>query len=82
MDHKYSTYSSMLLVFDHKITNYFVFFPIVSESDCYVTLWLPTSSPEKIRTKTIANCKDPVWNETFYFRIQTLVKVGYIIVNG
>ncbi|XP_066471465.1 cytosolic phospholipase A2 epsilon-like [Tiliqua scincoides] len=46
----------------------------LSESDCYVTLWLPTSSSEKVRTKTVANCKDPVWNETFYFRIQSQVK--------
>ncbi|XP_054825906.1 cytosolic phospholipase A2 epsilon-like [Eublepharis macularius] len=46
----------------------------LSETDCYVTLWLPTASSEKVRTKTVANCKDPVWNETFYFRIQSQVK--------
>ncbi|KAJ6667278.1 hypothetical protein lerEdw1_017256 [Lerista edwardsae] len=62
---------SLLII---KMANYLVFFPTVSESDCYVTLWLPTSSPEKVRTKTIANCKDPVWNEAFYFRIQSQVK--------
>ncbi|XP_070787398.1 cytosolic phospholipase A2 epsilon-like [Pituophis catenifer annectens] len=45
-----------------------------SESDCYVTLWLPTSSLEKYRTKTVTNCKDPIWNEIFYFRIQSQVK--------
>ncbi|XP_034623867.1 cytosolic phospholipase A2 epsilon-like [Trachemys scripta elegans] len=46
----------------------------LSQSDCYVSLWLPTASAEKVRTKTIKNCRDPVWNETFYFRIQSQVK--------
>ncbi|XP_044291834.1 cytosolic phospholipase A2 epsilon-like [Varanus komodoensis] len=46
----------------------------LSETDCYVTLWLPTASSEKVRTKTVRNCKDPVWNEMFYFRIQSQVK--------
>ncbi|CAM4687209.1 cytosolic phospholipase A2 epsilon-like [Lepidochelys kempii] len=46
----------------------------LSQSDCYVTLWLPTASAEKFWTKTINNCKDPVWNETFYYRIQSQVK--------
>uniref|UniRef100_A0A7M4G3A3 Phospholipase A2 n=1 Tax=Crocodylus porosus TaxID=8502 RepID=A0A7M4G3A3_CROPO len=52
----------------------FILFCIVSESDCYVTLWLPTASPEKIRTKTIKNCKNPVWNEAFCYRIDRRVK--------
>eukprot|EP00076_Gallus_gallus_P021537 XP_015142601.1 cytosolic phospholipase A2 epsilon [Gallus gallus] len=46
----------------------------LSQSDCYVSLWLPTASDEKFQTKTIKNCRDPVWNETFYFRIQRKVK--------
>ncbi|KAM6335849.1 cytosolic phospholipase A2 epsilon-like [Podargus strigoides] len=46
----------------------------LSESDCYVSLWLPTASDEKFHTKTIKNCRNPVWNETFYFRIQRQVK--------
>uniref|UniRef100_A0A8D0HBB1 Phospholipase A2 n=1 Tax=Sphenodon punctatus TaxID=8508 RepID=A0A8D0HBB1_SPHPU len=46
----------------------------ITHSDCYMSLWLPTASFEKVRTKTIHNCKDPVWNETFYFRIQPKVK--------
>nr|XP_020649361.1 cytosolic phospholipase A2 epsilon-like [Pogona vitticeps] len=46
----------------------------LSEADCYVSLWLPTASLEKARTKTVSNCRDPVWNETFYFRIQSQVK--------
>lgn len=52
------------------------FFPCsVSQADCYVSLWLPTAAIEKCRTKTIRNSNDPVWNETFYFRIQSKVKV-------
>nr|XP_056707865.1 cytosolic phospholipase A2 epsilon-like [Euleptes europaea] len=47
---------------------------LLSATDCYVTLWLPTATSEKVRTKTVANCNDPVWNETFYFRIQSQVK--------
>uniref|UniRef100_A0A8C9EJ47 Phospholipase A2 n=1 Tax=Pavo cristatus TaxID=9049 RepID=A0A8C9EJ47_PAVCR len=46
----------------------------LSQTDCYVSLWLPTASADKFQTKTIRNCKDPVWNETFYFRIQSQVK--------
>uniref|UniRef100_A0A8B9EYL9 Phospholipase A2 n=1 Tax=Amazona collaria TaxID=241587 RepID=A0A8B9EYL9_9PSIT len=48
---------------------------LVSQPDCYVSLWLPTASDEKFHTKTIKNCRNPVWNETFYFRIQRQVKV-------
>ncbi|XP_042315988.1 cytosolic phospholipase A2 epsilon-like [Sceloporus undulatus] len=47
---------------------------VLSETDCYVSLWLPTASFEKFQTKTVSNCKDPVWNEIFYFRIQSQVK--------
>uniref|UniRef100_U3ILJ3 Phospholipase A2 n=1 Tax=Anas platyrhynchos platyrhynchos TaxID=8840 RepID=U3ILJ3_ANAPP len=46
----------------------------LSQSDCYVSLWLPTASDDKFQTKTIRNCRNPVWNETFYFRIQRKVK--------
>ncbi|XP_063145972.1 cytosolic phospholipase A2 epsilon-like [Candoia aspera] len=46
----------------------------LSHSDCYVTLYLPTATSEKLRTKTVNNCKNPVWNETFYYRIQRQVK--------
>lgn len=46
----------------------------LSQADCYVSLWLPTATIEKSRTKTIRNSNDPVWNETFYFRIQSQVK--------
>nr|XP_006130411.1 cytosolic phospholipase A2 epsilon-like [Pelodiscus sinensis] len=47
---------------------------LVTQSDCYVSLWLPTSSVTKVRTKTVNNSKNPVWNETFHFRIQSQVK--------
>ncbi|XP_042315961.1 cytosolic phospholipase A2 epsilon-like [Sceloporus undulatus] len=47
---------------------------LFSQSDCYVSLFLPTASFEKVRTKTIKDCKNPMWNETFYFRIQNEVK--------
>ncbi|NXJ65704.1 PA24E phospholipase, partial [Rostratula benghalensis] len=46
----------------------------VSEADCYVSLWLPTATCERSRTKTVRNSNNPVWNETFYFRIQSQVK--------
>uniref|UniRef100_A0A8B9EXW4 Phospholipase A2 n=1 Tax=Amazona collaria TaxID=241587 RepID=A0A8B9EXW4_9PSIT len=48
---------------------------LILDADCYVSLWLPTASTDKCKTKTISNCKDPIWNETFYFRIQSQVKV-------
>uniref|UniRef100_A0A8C3U355 Phospholipase A2 n=1 Tax=Catharus ustulatus TaxID=91951 RepID=A0A8C3U355_CATUS len=51
-----------------------IFSNAVSQTDCYVSLSLPTASPETVRTKTVKNCKDPVWNETFCFRIQSQVK--------
>ncbi|TRZ26301.1 hypothetical protein HGM15179_000913 [Zosterops borbonicus] len=51
-----------------------ILFKLVSQTDCYISLYLPTASPETVRTKTIKNCKDPVWNETFCFRIQSQVK--------
>ncbi|XP_032649781.1 cytosolic phospholipase A2 epsilon-like [Chelonoidis abingdonii] len=47
---------------------------LLTQSDCYVSLWLPTASVKKARTKTVKNSKNPVWNETFHFRIQSQVK--------
>ncbi|NWU95205.1 PA24B phospholipase, partial [Upupa epops] len=47
---------------------------LLSASDCYVRLWLPSASKEKLQTKTINNSDNPVWNETFYFRIQREVE--------
>ncbi|XP_044292785.1 cytosolic phospholipase A2 epsilon-like isoform X2 [Varanus komodoensis] len=47
---------------------------ILTESDCYVCLWLPTASSEKVRTITIPNSKHPVWNQAFCYRIDRRVK--------
>ncbi|XP_017661880.1 PREDICTED: cytosolic phospholipase A2 epsilon-like [Lepidothrix coronata] len=45
-----------------------------SQTDCYVKLWLPTASCQEARTRTVRNCRNPVWNETFHFVIQSEVK--------
>ncbi|XP_010623061.1 cytosolic phospholipase A2 epsilon isoform X3 [Fukomys damarensis] len=47
---------------------------LLSQTDCFVSLWLPTASQEKLRTRTISNCPNPEWNETFSFQIQSQVK--------
>ncbi|KFO89832.1 Cytosolic phospholipase A2 epsilon, partial [Buceros rhinoceros silvestris] len=47
---------------------------LLSQTDCYVKLWLPTASRREARTRTIRNCRNPVWNETFRFIIQREVK--------
>ncbi|KAG8126131.1 hypothetical protein E2320_021356 [Naja naja] len=49
-------------------------FGTVTQSDCYVSLYLPTASVKRMKTQTIKDSKDPVWNETFHFRIQNKVK--------
>ncbi|XP_027427823.1 cytosolic phospholipase A2 epsilon [Zalophus californianus] len=46
----------------------------VSQTDCFVSLWLPTASRERLKTRTISNCPNPEWNETFSFQIQSQVK--------
>ncbi|NWR29206.1 PA24E phospholipase, partial [Tachuris rubrigastra] len=45
-----------------------------SQTDCYVKLRLPTASCQEARTRTVRNCRNPVWNETFHFVIQSEVK--------
>ncbi|XP_037357644.1 cytosolic phospholipase A2 zeta [Talpa occidentalis] len=47
---------------------------LLSKADCYVQLWLPTASPSPTKTRTVANCSDPEWNETFCYRIHDAVK--------
>ncbi|ELW48127.1 Cytosolic phospholipase A2 epsilon, partial [Tupaia chinensis] len=47
---------------------------LVSQTDCFVSLWLPTASQKKLRTTTISNCPNPEWNESFNFQIQSQVK--------
>ncbi|NXG68183.1 PA24E phospholipase, partial [Baryphthengus martii] len=44
------------------------------QTDCYVKLWLPTASCQEARTRTVRNCRNPVWNETFHFMVQSEVK--------
>uniref|UniRef100_A0A669PN24 Phospholipase A2 n=1 Tax=Phasianus colchicus TaxID=9054 RepID=A0A669PN24_PHACC len=39
-----------------------------------IYLRLPTASVQNFRTKTIPNTKNPTWNETFHFMIQSQVK--------
>lgn len=50
-------------------------FGVVTQSDCYVTVRLPTASVKRTKTCTVTDTKDPVWNESFHYRIQTQVKV-------
>ncbi|XP_054421090.1 cytosolic phospholipase A2 delta [Pteronotus mesoamericanus] len=47
---------------------------MLSKADPYVVLQLPTVPGIKFKTKTVTNSSHPVWNETFSFLIQTLVK--------
>ncbi|XP_025889184.1 cytosolic phospholipase A2 epsilon-like [Nothoprocta perdicaria] len=47
---------------------------LFTQSDCYVSLRLPTASVQQFRTKTVRNSKNPTWNETFHFTIQSQVK--------
>ncbi|NXX46338.1 PA24E phospholipase, partial [Tricholaema leucomelas] len=47
---------------------------LLSHTDCFVKLWLPTASCQEAQTKTVNNCRNPVWNETFHFMIQREVK--------
>ncbi|KAF2980053.1 hypothetical protein EK904_009489 [Melospiza melodia maxima] len=54
---------------------------IGSQTDCYVKLWLPTASRQEAKTRTVHNCRNPVWNETFHFVIQSEVKVGSVTVS-
>ncbi|NXX28266.1 PA24E phospholipase, partial [Nicator chloris] len=45
-----------------------------SQTDCYVKLCLPTASCQEAQTRIVHNCRNPVWNETFHFMIQSEVK--------
>ncbi|NXX16055.1 PA24E phospholipase, partial [Podargus strigoides] len=47
---------------------------LLTQTDCYVKLWLPTASCQEARTRTVRNSRNPVWNETFHFMIQREVK--------
>ncbi|XP_061694069.1 cytosolic phospholipase A2 zeta-like [Syngnathoides biaculeatus] len=45
-----------------------------SESDCYVTLCLPTATASIFNTTTVQNNCNPEWNETFTFRVPSHLK--------
>ncbi|XP_070787399.1 cytosolic phospholipase A2 epsilon-like [Pituophis catenifer annectens] len=47
---------------------------ILTESDCYVSLLLPTSSSEVVKTETVPNSKNPEWNQAFTYRIDSRIK--------
>ncbi|XP_075783333.1 cytosolic phospholipase A2 zeta-like isoform X2 [Pelodiscus sinensis] len=47
---------------------------LLSKADCYVALDLPTASPVTSRTQVVYNSNDPEWNETFKYRIHSIVK--------
>lgn len=58
------------------ITRLVLLFPAVTSSDCYVTLDLPTASSHTLQTRTVKNSRNPVWNQSFHFRIHRLLKVA------
>uniref|UniRef100_B7ZCN0 Phospholipase A2 n=1 Tax=Mus musculus TaxID=10090 RepID=B7ZCN0_MOUSE len=47
---------------------------LVTSSDCYVTLNLPTASSHTLQTRTVKNSRNPVWNQNFHFRIHRQLK--------
>ncbi|XP_074854963.1 cytosolic phospholipase A2 zeta-like [Carettochelys insculpta] len=47
---------------------------LLSKADCYVALDLPTASPVTFRTQVVHNSSDPEWNETFSYRVHSIVK--------
>nr|XP_025740009.1 cytosolic phospholipase A2 beta isoform X1 [Callorhinus ursinus] len=47
---------------------------LVTPSDCYVSLWLPTASSHRLQTRTVKNSRNPVWNQSFRFRIHSQLK--------
>lgn len=51
--------------------------PIVTASDCYVTLWLPTACSQRLQTRTVRNSRNPVWNQSFHFRVNSQLRVGH-----
>ena len=52
------------------------FLSTVTPSDYYVTLWLPTACGHRLQTRTVKNSRNPVWNQSFRFRIHSQLKVG------
>ncbi|KAF5925526.1 hypothetical protein HPG69_001973 [Diceros bicornis minor] len=46
----------------------------VTPPDCYVTLWLPTASSHRLQTRVVKNSRNPIWNQSFHFRIHSQLK--------
>ncbi|XP_075399109.1 cytosolic phospholipase A2 beta-like [Tenrec ecaudatus] len=47
---------------------------VVTHRDFYVTLWLPTACNHRLQTRTVNNCRNPVWNQSFHFRVHRQIK--------
>ncbi|XP_066464415.1 cytosolic phospholipase A2 beta isoform X2 [Eleutherodactylus coqui] len=47
---------------------------LLSHSDCYICLSLPSCTNKVLKTKTVSDNSDPVWNETFHFAVCNNVK--------
>ncbi|TEA16669.1 hypothetical protein DBR06_SOUSAS20610057, partial [Sousa chinensis] len=47
---------------------------LLTPSDCYVTLWLPSASSHQLQTRVVKNSRNPIWNQSFHFRIHTQLK--------
>uniref|UniRef100_A0A672HQM8 Phospholipase A2 n=1 Tax=Salarias fasciatus TaxID=181472 RepID=A0A672HQM8_SALFA len=58
----------------HLLSPAFCFCVLVSNSDCYVTFFLPTATARKYRTRTVSNTNQPEWKETFTLRVPVLLK--------
>lgn len=58
------------------VSGHLTLLPAVTPSDCYVSLWLPTASSHRLQTRTVKNSRNPIWNQSFRFRIHSQLKVG------
>ncbi|XP_075396031.1 cytosolic phospholipase A2 beta-like [Tenrec ecaudatus] len=47
---------------------------VVTHHDFCVTLWLPTACNHRLQTRTVNNCRNPVWNQSFHFRVHSQIK--------
>ncbi|XP_075396023.1 cytosolic phospholipase A2 beta-like [Tenrec ecaudatus] len=46
----------------------------VTHREFYVTLWLPTACNHRLQTRTVNNCRNPVWKQSFYFWVHSQIK--------
>ncbi|XP_075396030.1 cytosolic phospholipase A2 beta-like [Tenrec ecaudatus] len=42
--------------------------------DFCVTLWLPMACNHRLQTRTVNNYRNPVWNQSFHFRVHSQIK--------